>query len=76
MIFMGGGGAKIMCGHAHHEREARRPLRPGSRAPLGFFDALSCYLSLIFKHSDAKRVKKHTVDPILGEWGARLLPPL
>ena len=28
----GGGGQKIMCALAHHEREARSPLRPGSRA--------------------------------------------
>ena len=26
----GGGAQKIMCAHAHHEREARCPLRPGS----------------------------------------------
>ena len=49
-----------MCMHAHPKREARSPLRPGSRAhlraleALGVFDALSCYLSLIFKHSDTK----------------------
>ena len=56
----GGGGAKAYkCAlHAHHEREARSPLRPGSRArlkaleALGVFDALLCYLILIFKHSD------------------------
>ena len=48
---MGGGGAqKIMWVHAHHELEARSPLRPGSRArlklkaleALGVFDGFSC----------------------------------
>ena len=76
----GGGGRKaqnIMYTHAHHEREARSPLRLGSRTrvraleALGVFDALSCYLSLIFKHSDTKWDKKSTVDQILGGWGGR-----
>ena len=46
---------KVMCAQAHHEHEARYPLRPGSRArsrtpeALGVFDALSCYLSLIYQ---------------------------
>ena len=70
----GGGGAQtIMCAHALHKREAWSPLRPGSRARLralgapGGFDALSCYLSLIFKQSDTKWDKKnpHIVDQIL-----------
>ena len=30
----GGGGGRICAGSAHHEREARSPLRPGSRARL------------------------------------------
>ena len=31
----GGGAQKIMCAHAHHERQPRSPLRPpGSRARL------------------------------------------
>ena len=61
------GAQKIMCAHAHHKREAQSPLRPGSRAckraleALGFFFcALSCYLSLSFKHSDTKWGKKHS----------------
>ena len=31
-IFMGGGGGgrKLMCPHAHHERKAQSPLRPES----------------------------------------------
>ena len=62
-FFIFRGALKIMCVHAHYEREARRPLRPGSRAlkwaleALGFFFyyySLSCYLSFIFKHSDTK----------------------
>ena len=64
----GGGGEaqKIMCGHAHYEREARSPLQPGSRArlwapeALGVIDALSCYLSLILKHADTKWDKTKT----------------
>ena len=58
---------KMMCAHAHHEREARGPLRPGSSArlraleALRVFYALLCYLSLIFKHSDTKwDFKKHS----------------
>ena len=49
-----------MCTHAHHKREAQSPLRLGSRVhlraleALWIFDALSCYLSLIFKYSDTK----------------------
>ena len=64
---LGGGGQKIMCAHAHHERLARCPLRPGSRARLGplealrVFCALSCYISLIFKHSDTKLDKYKVV---------------
>ena len=33
---------------------------------LGVFDALSCYLSLIFKHSDTTWDLKNIVDQILG----------
>ena len=55
----GGGGQK----NAHHERQARNTSWPGSRARCGLkalealvgFNALSCYLSLIFKHSDKKK---------------------
>ena len=37
---------------------------------LGFFDTLSCYLSLIIKHSDTKwDNKKNIVDQILGVGG-------
>ena len=55
IFICGGGGAqKIMCAHAHHEREAAPevPAWPYGRGPgsayiraleaLGFFDALSC----------------------------------
>ena len=31
-LWEGGGGQRIICAQAHHEYEARRPLRPGSRA--------------------------------------------
>ena len=50
------------------------PLKgPGSS--IGFINALSCYLSLIFKHSDTKLDLKKTVDPILGGGGAPVAPP-
>ena len=65
-----GGGAKNMYAHVHHERETR----PGSRAleALGVFYALSCYLSIIFKHSGTNW-DKNIVDQILGVPAA---PPL
>ena len=74
---------QIMCAHAHHERKARSPLRPGSRTrlraleALGTFDALSCYLSLIFKHSDTKWDKKtHSRSNLRGGARPPLDPPL
>ena len=81
---LGGGGAwKIMCAHAHHGHKARRPLWPGSRVRLRdlealgvFFYALSCYLSLIFKHSDTKWEKKNHSQSNLGGGGAPVAPPL
>ena len=57
----GGGEHKRLCAHTHitsrkHEvpygRGPGLTLWPGSSR--GVFDALSCYLSLIFKHSDTK----------------------
>ena len=62
-----------MCGHAHHEREAQSPLRPGEAA-VGGFVALSCYLSLTFKHSDTKWGGKHSRSNIRGG-GAPVAPP-
>ena len=56
-------------------------LRLGSRASframeaLRVLDALSCYLSLIFKHSDTKWDTKNIVDQILGG-GVPDAPPL
>ena len=61
----GGGGQNIMWAHTHHEREARSPLRPWSRArlralnmleALRVLNALLCYLRLIFNHSDTKNI--------------------
>ena len=52
--------AAVMCVLTNHKREERSPLGPGFRACLRaveavrVFDALSCYLSLTFKHSDTK----------------------
>ena len=50
MIFIGGGGGGaqtiIMRTHAHHEREAQRPLRPGSRARFRALEALGFFLML------------------------------
>ena len=69
----GGGAQKIMSTHAHHELEPQSILQLGSRAhdlraleALRVFDALSCYLSLIFKHSHTKWDEKNIVDKILG----------
>ena len=39
-IFMGGGSANYYVRAKHHEREARSPLRPGSRARLRALEAL------------------------------------
>ena len=36
----GGGAQKIMCPHAHYEREIRSPFRQGSRARLRALEAL------------------------------------
>ena len=70
----GGGWRMIMCAHAHHEREPRSPFY--CRGPaLGFFDALSCYLSLLFKHSDTKWDKKEEKKSINLK-GAPVAPPL
>ena len=52
--FHGGGGQKIMCAHAHHEREVPYACMEA----LGVFDALLCYLSLIIKHSDTNGILK------------------
>ena len=54
-----------MCMHIHHKGEAH--LR--ALEALGIFNALLCYLSLIFKRSETKRGKKHIVDQILGRGG-------
>ena len=66
-----------MYAHAHHEREAQSPLRPGSRAHLKTLDALSCYLSLIFKLSDTKwdKIKPKSIKYWRGGGGNRH-PPL
>ena len=60
IFFFWGGAQKIMWQHANHKLKAQSPLRPGSRAhlraleALWVFNALLCYPSLIFKHSDTK----------------------
>ena len=70
----GGGGRLYMCArtHTHPERETRSPLRPGRV----FNNALSCYLSLIFKHSEEEKNgrKKHSRSNFRG--GGGLLHPL
>ena len=45
------GGAKYVRARTS---QAQSPLRPGALDALWVFDALSCYLSLILKHSDTK----------------------
>ena len=72
----GGGGGRLLC--------KQSPLRLESRAagPLagpGSFtvsDALSCHLSLIFKHSDTNLEEKKNTLSIKFYWGARLLRPV
>ena len=72
----GGGGQKILWAQTHHEREARSPLRPGSKALRGF-DALSWYLSFIFEHSNTKGAEKiYIVDQNLGGGVAPSAPAL
>ena len=63
----GGGGRKRFCAGTHiTSAKPNLPYTAGSRGrlraleALGFFDALSCYLSLIFKHSDTKWAKTTT----------------
>ena len=54
----GGGAPKVMWAHAYASwaKSAKSLRRPGSRVLA--LDALSCYLSLIFKHYDTKHDKK------------------
>ena len=44
------GGSRIFMGGA--EKRSPKSLMGGVLEAFGVFDALSCYLSLIFKHSD------------------------
>ena len=78
-----GGGRKRIWARAHCEREARSPLRPGSRARLGLWK-LSGFLmlsraiwALFFKHSDTKweEKKTHSRSNFRGG-GAPIAPPL
>ena len=54
--FHGGGVQKIMIAHTHHKLKIRSHLllQPARGPAFWVFDALMCYLSLIFKHSDTK----------------------
>ena len=75
----GGGGRgrgtpKRFCARKHITNA--RPEVPYGRGPaLGGLDALSCYLGIIFNHSDTK-LNKNIVDQILGGGGRLLRPPL
>ena len=71
-IFISGGGVKDYVPSRTLRAQNRTHFRHGSRAhlraleALGLFNALLCYLSVLFKHSDKKYwLKKHIVDPIL-----------
>ena len=67
------GAQKIMFPHALYERGTE--LTSAGVQGQGCFNALSCYLSLIFKHSDFFLMDlKNIVDPILG--GGAVAPPL
>ena len=65
---LGGGGTKDYMRERTLRARNPKSLSAGIQGPaLGVFNALQCYLSPIFKHSDTKWVnKKITVDPILG----------
>ena len=58
------GAQKIIWAHTHHLWPAgvKGPLKV--LEVLGVYDALSRYLSLIFKHSDTKWDTNHIVDQI------------
>ena len=60
--FLNRGGTKDYG--AHQDHEARSLIRLGSRArgSTSVLDAFLCYLSLILKHSDTKRVTKNVVS--------------
>ena len=55
--FRGGGGEaqKIMCAHAHHERETRGP-----GEALGVLMLSRAIWALFFKHSDTNGKKTHS----------------
>ena len=72
MIFIGGGGGlKRLCARsAHHEHEdlkskvgVQGPLKGLEALESRVLDGLSCYLSLILKHSYTKRGKTQTPPP-------------
>ena len=79
---VGGGAHQIMVVHTYHKREARSPYGrgpgPSSLEALQVFDAISCYMSLIFKlfkHSDAKWEKKYCQSKLGGGGGTPAAPP-
>ena len=70
IFFFWGGGAKMYVSARTLRARNRTHFRQGFRARLRaleaiglFFNALSCYLSLILKHSDRKFDWKNIVDP-------------
>ena len=69
-IFVGGGVANdYVCA-----RTSRARRRSPKSLTAEVVDTLSCYLSLIFKHSTKLDIKKNTVDQILG--GRKPVAPL
>ena len=82
--FHGGGGRKCLCVCVRtYMTSAKRgvPYKTGVQCILKgpgssrVLDALSCYLSLIIKHSDTKWDKKNIVDQSLGERVCCCHPP-
>ena len=64
-----GGSQKSKCPHAYYERGTELTFGRGLGSSRVVFNALSCYLSLIFKHFDNKNRYKNIVDTILGGGG-------
>ena len=73
----------LSCGHAHHEREARSPFRPGSRAGLRALDALGflivsraiwvLFLSILVIQNGLKNIVNKQILTEGGGGGGRLL---
>ena len=72
----------MMCSYAVYERgnELTFGRGPGLLYNIGLFNALSCYLSLIFKHSEEEKNRLRNIVDLyfffLGGGGGCCAPPL